>query len=442
MQGDIDEVPLYFLQEREVNSIKMRCTHFNIHFNKTRKFKYIYDELISLLSTKETKEVWCLVTNVARAIKYKATYISIPKHKDSYSGNEQGISHRRMVRTLDTFVNNGYLKFYKGGMNFKSMQGIQSIYKLEEKLLALWAGVDVSFVKEDAQYVTIRDRETKNVLSNQGRKGIKELTSTVQQYNEKLAQVELSDGENTACKQTFIRIYSDNLKLGGRFYNTTGAFQTISKEKRKMITIDQQETVEIDFSAMQPSILFEQVWQKYGDLVEEWIVNVHQGEFNPYPNESPFFRAVDPDESWIVRKLHKKAMIVALNAKTFQSAVMALANDWYGDQRSTNPKYPKLAFIDGATGKPAFPASQILLHLKQYNNPIADSFFCDKGLLLQNIESDIIGTAIDSILSKGETLIPIHDSIVVKRSFAEEAKLIMRESYKIVLGSDRFCKVV
>ena len=65
------------------------------------------------------------------------------------------------------------------------------------------------------------------------------------------------------------RVFHDNLNTSGRWYSNN-SFQTIAKEQRKNITINGKATVELDYSAIHPRILY---------CLEKKVVDK---EFSPY----------------------------------------------------------------------------------------------------------------------------------------------------------------
>lgn len=431
---------LYNLDKQELDSLLLKKTHFNINYNTSNLYLDVYD-VLSKLTKNSSKEVWCFVTNTARAINYKASALSIPRDKVAYSGNVQAISCNKMVRLLDKLVQEDYLVFYKGGY-LRDDSNIQSLYVFTEKYLNLWKNIDTTKEIDSKPVIVIRDRQTKEVLTNRGKSGIKQLSESINKFNNKLLETNICVDGKLSCTQRYFRVYSDNLTLGGRFYNTVGGVQTMSKAMRSKITIDGKPVVELDFKAMHPSILYEQVWQSNELYVEDWIDKVHGGSYNPYPYTSPHFSAEETDDEWVVRKINKYALMVSLNAANFKQAQLALANEWYNDLKhkgTEKRKYADLCLGLGVNGKPTFPATNICKHVQEYNEPIAGAFFSDAGLALQNIEAEIMGKVIDSLISTDELLLPVHDSVIVKAELKDEVLKMMHQAYSEVLGSDRFC---
>ena len=136
-------IDLWSISKKERSQIQTKLTHFNIHYNQSKQYKHIVDELMTLDVGK--REVWCVVTNIARALKYKAIGLSVPRQRSVYSGNDQGISQRRMVILLDKLEENQYTDNFTGGVvDWKDLTTVQSCFVFKQKLLDLFIGVDVS----------------------------------------------------------------------------------------------------------------------------------------------------------------------------------------------------------------------------------------------------------------------------------------------------------
>ena len=135
---------LYSIDSGERSLMYAKSTHFNLHYNTTKKYLSVYDALSVLCKKQSTKEVWCLVTNIARAIKQNATYLQIPKQFSVYTKNKQEISRTKLFSLFDELVLRDYLVFYKGGfINVKKDEYVTSLYEITDKMKLLWVGIDI-----------------------------------------------------------------------------------------------------------------------------------------------------------------------------------------------------------------------------------------------------------------------------------------------------------
>lgn len=416
-----------------------QATHFNLCYNRSKKYEHIASDIIKAYP-KYSKEVWCIITNTARALLYRAKAMSVPKNKIFYYNNPQDLNYRKMFALLDSMAEEGYFIYHKGGFLTKKSNA-QSVYWFTEKWLSLWEGVDVTEEKEYVQAVQVKDRDSGELLSNRGRTGVKELSMPVEKLNKLLEKTSIVVDKTHCSVQQYTRIFNDDLTKGGRFYNTAGGVQTIPQIRRAMLKIDDECVVELDFRAMHCSLLYEKVWQESPQEVEEWVSSMWDGSYNPYPIISPHFCAANFQDDWVVRKLNKYAVMVSLNAKDFSSAYKALASEWRDDNKREERKYAPLSYPIGLKDKPTFPASAICKHVQEWNKPISEYFFSDVGIILQNLDSMIVASVIEALYEDDEILLPVHDSVVVREAIADEVEMLMRKAYKEVMGSDKFCYI-
>lgn len=446
---------LYLMDSRERGLMYAQSTHFNLHYNERKKYNEIYSVLSLLCGVKNRKELWCIITNTARAIRQQARFMQIPRDNDVYVSNKQGISRRKMTTVLDQLVESGYFVFFKGGfINLRKNDLAPSLYEITDKMKELWKDIDIEEeLVYDGDLIEIKDRKTKEQL-NSNIRGTAEIRSVVGRYNYALSTVDLMYDGMYLPVQQYKRVFSDSLHLGGRFYNVSGGVQTMKQEDRKKLMINGEKVVELDFKALHPSILYEKKWQENPRLVEYWIENSWDGAYNPYITKG-FEAALYIDEEEVadqinrfgltkynpVRNLFKFAVMTCLNAKRGEKrpitpAAKALTSEWYDDlkKKDQDRKYRGLHVIDGN-----FPSHAICELVQAANLPIGDSFFSDVGVELQRIDSDIIEQVISSLVEMGEVLYPEHDSVIVRESIEHDVTRLMREAYFNVIGSDQFC---
>ena len=448
---------LYVMDVDVVRSILRQTTYFHLHYNKSKKYNVVFDTLKEVVGCGVDKELWCLVTNTARALKQQAQYMQIPKDKDVYTGNQQSISFRKMSRMLDVLCEQGFLVFYKGGfINVKQQKYISSQYQITTKYKELWNGVDIDEeLGYDGDLIEIKCRDTKDKLNAKIR-GTAGIRALVESYNKSLCDVQLVLDNNPIPVQQYKRVFSGNLDLGGRFYNVVGGVQTMKQEDRKRLMINGENVVELDFKALHPSILYEKVWQEQPELVEGWIERAWDGVYNPYITKgSEVLFDLDNDEIAEhiqkyglhkynpIRNLFKFAVMASLNAKRgakrpMLPAASALTQEWY-DDKGKPQKDRKYVGLYPKGDK--FPSLDLCELVVAANKPIAEHFCSDVGVKLQRIDSDIIEKVIQQLLEDGEVLYPEHDSVIVRESIEHRVTQLMRQAYFDVIGSDQFCVV-
>lgn len=441
-------IDLWSISKKERSQIQTKLTHFNIHYNQSKQYKHIVDELMTLDVGK--REVWCVVTNIARALKYKAIGLSVPRQRSVYSGNDQGISQRRMVILLDKLEENQYTDNFTGGVvDWKDLTTVQSCFVFKQKLLDLFIGVDVSQEQDHFNVVEIKDRETKELKSKSGVRGVKIITEYMNAYNQQLMNTEISDETGLLSVQQYKRVFSDNLRQGGRIYNTAGGVQVKNEEERSYMKINGEEIVELDFKAMHPSLLYEQEYEENSEDIDDWIKNNWGGDYNPYGAQMPFLKVnqqkveafkntfglskYDP-----IRNLNKHALMVSLNAKTYQKAYVQVTEEFRADQLGWD-NLTKDAKFYGIESVGNFPGHTVCQAVAAHNKPIAKYFFKDQGIKMQYLDSEIVADVLNRLLMEDEVLLPEHDSVIVRASIKDKVMGYMRSAYLELMGSDKFC---
>lgn len=441
-------IDLWSIDKKERVQIQTRLTHFNIHYNQSKQYKHIVDEIMELGVGK--KEVWCVVTNIARALKYKAIGLSVPRQRSAYSNNEQGISQRRMVILLDKLEENQYTDNFTGGVvDWKDLTTVQSCFVFKQKLLDLFIGVDVSQEQDNFHVVEIKDRSTKELKSKSGVRGVKIITEYMNAYNQQLMNTEISDETGLLSVQQYKRVFSDNLRQGGRIYNTAGGVQVKNEQERSYMKINGEDIVELDFKAMHPSLLYEQEYEENSEDIDDWISTTWGGDYNPYGAKMPFLKVnMEKVEAFKntfglakydpIRNLNKHALMVSLNAKTYQKAYVQVTEEFRADQVGWD-KLTKDAKFYGIESVGNFPGHTVCQAVAAHNKPIAKYFFKDQGIKMQYLDSEIVADVLNRLLMEDEVLLPEHDSVIVRASIKDKVIGYMRSAYLELMGSDKFC---
>jgi len=204
----------------------------------------------------------------------------------------------------------------------------------------------------------------------------------------------------------------------------------ITREDRSILTIDGEDTIELDFKALHP---------RMAATLDGIILDK---DFDPYSIE---VSNMEPQVAryfgkWAVLILLNTGMTVGANGKfSFNTARKALISQLRGREevdyanrvltlKGTSYKLPD--FID---------YSDIIQKCLERNDYIRLWFTESSGLRLQNYDSKIMDLIISRFNEMGEVIIPVHDSIVVKKKLSEVAIEIMTGSFKEVLGNTYNC---
>jgi hypothetical protein len=87
------------------------------------------------------------------------------------------------------------------------------------------------------------------------------------------------------------------------------------------------------------------------------------------------------------------------------------------------------------------PVTDILSEVVDTNYIIYDYFYKQNSSWLQNIESKIAEKVIDAFTQRGEVVLCIHDSFIVKESLEEDLEKEMRNAFEKVLDWKHNCKI-
>jgi hypothetical protein len=310
---------------------------------------------------------------------------------------------------------------------------------MTDKFIHLFENVDIRPVahKSTADEIEIKERGTKKMMTTQGVKGVGAVRQTVFDFNTALVAARISLKGIDLPDQKYKRVFIENLKTGGRWYNMAGGVQTMDKTYRPFLQVDGQDLQELDFKAMHASLLYQEMkadlprgFDPYGvDLWEMYVDPnmVHQFQVR--------HGVVDYDPG---RNLVKMAVMVGLNAKDQKGAVRALSQKIGQDRQKYGKKDEHKALYYGIRGEDF---NDIYRTILEHNRLIADKFFSDIGVHLQNIDSEILESVICDVLAMGEILLPWHDGLMVKQSIADKVIDFMYKAWYKRFGSIDFCKV-
>ena len=205
---------------------------------------------------------------------------------------------------------------------------------------------------------------------------------------------------------------------GGRFYG--GWWQGVPSAFRKYIEIDGAVTVELDYSTIQPRILYASIGSQPPDdsyVLPEWGIEFRQVV------KKAFSQLLNSDQS-------------SRNPNQWHRFAPSMDPDplpeaWSSMNRFERDKLRR-KFFQERSGRDY---SELLTDLLVYHEPIAKDFFSGVWGATQNLDSQIVERVLIKMLDEPVplTVLPIHDSFIVRRGGEEQLRKAMIDSFNEVI---------
>ena len=192
----------------------------------------------------------------------------------------------------------------------------------------------------------------------------------------------------------FVRriFYRANWNLGGRFHG--GWWQSIDADLRKQIYINDESTVEQDYSGLHVNLLYglKGIQPPLEDhyMVEHLLLDFSKEE---------------------QRKIVKGVVLNAINADNPESAYKA-----FRQQQETGTRAKALRDIE----------LKLLLDAFKKKHPnIQEALNSDKGVELMNIDGRITAKVIEHFTNKSIPILSVHDSYITQNQYSGELRAVM-----------------
>lgn len=325
-----------------------------------------------------------------------ANYCNTPWRMVSLNRNDytKGTRYRKLYLkydllkgVLDDLISLGYIEMMKGFFDRSKGEGFQTRIKASDKLLTLLQ-FDISKIERDPEApeeeILIKKDENKKIIDYVDNDITNQMRESLQKYNNLLRKTNIgTDGINLRYKYdptciTLRRVF-DADDFGGRFYN--GFWMNMPKEDRKKLTINGEETCELDYSALHPRIAY----ALKGIEVKD----------DPYTIEG-----CDRNEV-------KKAFMVLFNCESREHAI----NTMRSESHIKNAK-------------------SLLQKIEQKHEAISENFYTPWfGMYLQRNDAWFAEYIINRLTNKGIVCLPVHDSFIVAKKYKSELHSAMEDIF-------------
>ena len=261
------------------------------------------------------------------------------------------------------------------------------------------------------RYAIIRD-ENGNEIEPKNRAEFEQIERAVAPINEMIEGTDIRDGKGIDIRTPMRRVFTGDTEHNGRLYGIGGVgWMNMTRGERHDITINGDPTIEPDFTALHPHLLYER---------RGHIAPIDCYDVGNWP-----------------RDLVKLALLVLINAKTLKDVVNVLANsdgekilrDEDGCVIDVTTERTLMKQIAGEDYSKAMAYAHTLIKdVKKKHHLIADDFHSGAGLWLMKKDAEIAMHIIRSMNQMGEPVLSIHDSFRVRVSMKDKLEEVMLEA--------------
>ena len=347
--------------------------------------------------------------------------------------NYHKVGYKALCTVLDALAHKRYIEQVIGKKNLETGESVSTTALPTHKLISFFKDNDWSwnYCQQETPELVLLRNDKKKLIDYKDNKYSNWLRSELTKYNDFLAEdvlielckknkktgaLELIDSYyNLTLQRKFIEHDSNEyggviLNFGGRMY---GPWCNLSSSQRKLITIDGEETVELDLQASAVNVLY------------KTVTGERYSEGDPYN--------IEIDSYTIPRHIVKKVATIMLSTSTIQSAVAALEkhylpyiNDFDKDTRSKNT-------IKEAQEYKAFkfklkPSELLNLYLNKHK-VVRYYYLRGKrmGDLVACMESDRVFEIVRRLTKLKIPVLTVYDSFIVKQSDSATLETLMEE---------------
>ena len=327
-------------------------------------------------------------------------------YKKSKKYNPNGISFS-LISLVDNLKEHGWIKHIKGRYKKEIEKGKRSRMCPSNKLIQAFKDYEVTtkhlYTK---QMDCIRLKDTKKKFKEYEDNSVtRSMRAKLHNYNNLLNRTNIKLTRNKKVSnyleikptnfnnKEYHRIFNDgSFELGGRFYGPW--WVTLSKDIRKYITINNNKTVELDYSSLNIHLLYSEEGLNYYDL--------NDNTADPYT-----LKEVNIDE----RDINKLIITIALNI-TDKSKFVYAVKEGIEEENDKNYSLGKKKVLKVLYAKEIW--RRIRLFEKE-NDPIKHHLFTGVGKRLQFKDSCIAESIIENMVHNNIPILAIHDSFIVQQ---------------------------
>lgn len=343
-------------------------------------------------------------------------WISYSRNKNFYRRSRYRrtiYTYATVIRTVDVLAREGWLEHRKAS---QGSLGRQSTFRASPKLMAVISPA-IAIALETVEPIVLRDRADKGRVEYRDTRETIRMRRHLDEINEALSSIEIShpalgiirpgaptrieDANPGPAQQTLSRVFNGTFGHGGRFYG--GFWIGMKGKERVRLTINGQETIERDYKAIHPTLLYAEAGTSFdGDPYG----------IPGYPTE--------------FRKLIKIAFNTMVNASARSGAA------WSVFQRAR-------VLTDAGTipvGCCSLQAINALLDaIEARHGRIRRAFYSDAGIRLQRTDSDLTENVVLNLTRQSIATLPVHDSFITEKQHSNRLEEVMDKALKLAMKS-------
>lgn len=362
------------------------------------------DALLEQLTVRLRRRDWeqkrtdinILCANLLIEGKYKPLSISLDKHK--YVKNRYRRASDFTRELVTQMEQGGWLGVWKG-INRKKDPRVTRILPTQKFLDYFSPFPQVEY--EPVELVILRNAEKECIeyLDTDETMHIRSVLRRANHVNRN-AEVLL---KNRRLETDLHAVFSNStFEEGGRLYTSRNGYQSVNnkKKQRTKITINDQPTVELDYSGLHPRLLYAKEGIQYSDDPYKALQNCQE-----------------------LRPFYKHLLLALINASSSDKAVSSGNYELYQD----NELLKTIKALDTCT-------TEIIERLKLAHPKIARYFSIGIGLNLMRLDAKIALDVVEHFTGRDIPILAIHDSFIVQKEWKEELYNTMKNFYHIHSG--------
>ena len=338
---------------------------------------------------------------------YSRIHMDANEFTEIRSNSYFNIGYQGWANTVRIFEKLGYLTIFPGGYFEAIKKGYLTKLKISDKFEELVKKFNLSYqdILKRTPPISLKDSKGKKIkvvnskITNPIQKKIERYNNLILSSDIELPIDKIDYDRRRKigfANRTYAKCYLNrSYKLGGKYYGP--CWQNLSKELRKEIKINGQETVELDFNAMHLHLLYCKVNKKLSDYIPEGK-DAYQ-----LPNRN--------------RKIVKTSFTCCINNNCNKDNVNHVVG------RRVVKKYPEI-FMKNTSYR------DILEELGSYHPEVRQFFYAQIGNEISNMESKVSDYIIGKLTKKNILVLNIHDSFIVSIAYKDILLNTMTDSFK------------